>query len=212
MRTTEDLIETLAQAPAARSLTDARIRLVLLGAVVAAVALFLALAGLRPDAPVAYLRPLVATKTALAALLFLTLLAQLPRLARPEGWGELRPWAFWLAPAIGAILWGATFVLRAPADRFAEVTPAAVAECMGFITLISILPALAILRLLSRAAVAHPTRAGALAGLTAAAGSATGYSLFCTQDNPLFYVFWYGLAMGLVAGVSALAGRRVLVW
>lgn len=209
---TEDLIEGLARQPAAQSLTDARIRLVLVGAVVVAAGLFLALAGLRPDAPSAYLRPLVATKTALAALLFLTLVAQLPRLARPEGWDELRPWAFALSPAIGAALWGATFVLRAPADRFAEVTPAAVAECMGFITLISILPAVAILRLLAGAAVAHPGRTGALAGLTAAAGSATGYSLFCTQDNPLFYVFWYGLAMVVVAGVSALIGRRVLAW
>jgi hypothetical protein len=209
---TEDLIEGLARQPAARSLTDGRIRLVLLGAVAVSAALFLALAGLRPDAPAAYLRPLVATKTALAALLFLTLLVQLPRLARPEAWSELRPWAFALSPAIGAGLWVATFVLRAPADRFAEVTPPAVAECVGFITLISILPAVAILRLLAGAAVAHPGRAGALAGLTAASGAATGYSLFCTQDNPLFYVFWYGLAMAVVAGVSALIGRRVLAW
>lgn len=209
---TDDLIAGLARQPAARSLTDARIRLVLVGAVVVSAALFLTLAGLRPDAPAAYLRPLVATKTALSGLLFLTLLAQLPRLARPEAWTELRTLAFCLSPAIGAGLWAATFVLRAPADRFAEVTPASVAECLGFITLISILPTAAILRVLAGAAVAHPGRAGALAGLTAAAGSATGYSLFCTQDNPLFYVFWYGLAMALVAGVSALVGRRVLAW
>jgi hypothetical protein len=51
-----------------------------------------------------------------------------------------------------------------------------------------------------------------LAGLAVAAGAATGYSLFCVQDNPLFFVTWYGAAIVIVAGLCALAGGRVLRW
>ena len=52
----------------------------------------------------------------------------------------------------------------------------------------------------------------ALAGLAAGAGAAAGYSLFCTRDNPVFYVPGYGLAIGLVALLGAWAGRRILRW
>ena len=53
---------------------------------------------------------------------------------------------------------------------------------------------------------------GRLAGL-ASGGLATAiYALHCTEDNPLFFVTWYGLAILLMAGVGALCGRWVLRW
>jgi hypothetical protein len=83
---------------------------------------------------------------------------------------------------------------------------------MGLILLLSALPATLALRWLSRGATTSPRISGALAGLAVAAGAATGYSLFCVQDNPLFFVTWYGAAIVIVAGLCALAGGRVLRW
>ena len=74
------------------------------------------------------------------------------------------------------------------------------------------LPAALALRWLSRGATTSPRLSGAFAGLAVAAGAATGYSLFCVQDNPLFFVTWYGAAIVIVAGLCALAGARVLRW
>ena len=65
---------------------------------------------------------------------------------------------------------------------------------------------------LRRGAPVHPTRCGALAGLAAGAFAATIYSLFCTEDSPLFYAVWYSLAIGAVAGLGALLGRMQLRW
>nr|MCU0911860.1 DUF1109 domain-containing protein [Paracoccaceae bacterium] len=60
------------------------------------------------------------------------------------------------------------------------------------------------------------TTAPALAGLAAGIGgsglSATLYALHCTEDSPLFYVTWYGLAMAGVTVASTLIGARVLRW
>ena len=65
---------------------------------------------------------------------------------------------------------------------------------------------------LRRGAPARPALTGALLGLASAGGIAAGYALHCTEDSPLFFVSWYSLAILLVAGLGALAGRRVLHW
>ncbi len=51
-----------------------------------------------------------------------------------------------------------------------------------------------------------------MAGLVVGAGAATGYSFFCLQDNPLFYVTWYGTAIALSAVAGAWLGARRLRW
>ena len=38
------------------------------------------------------------------------------------------------------------------------------------------------------------------------------YAMHCIEDSPLFYVTWYGLAIGGVTLVSTLIGARVLRW
>jgi hypothetical protein len=63
---------------------------------------------------------------------------------------------------------------------------------------------------LRHGATTAPGLAGAVAGVLAAALSATLYATHCTDDSPLFVATWYTLAIALVAGIGALAGRRVL--
>ena len=57
-----------------------------------------------------------------------------------------------------------------------------------------------------------PGLSGALAGLLAGGVGAARYAIHCTEDSPLFYATWYGIAILLATGIGAVAGRRVLRW
>jgi hypothetical protein len=70
----------------------------------------------------------------------------------------------------------------------------------------------AVLWALSAGAPLRPGRAGAAAGLAAGALAAALYSLYCDQDEALFVLPAYGVAVLLVTLVGALAGARLLRW
>lgn len=208
---TDDLVARLAAEPAERPLNPAGMMAAVLIAAAASCALFLALAGVRGDLGRAIAQPLVLAKTVLPAALALLVLPMAMRLARPDA-GRM-PVALILLPvAAAAALWAIGYATRPPAARFAEVTVPSVAECLGIILLLSVVPVAVALRVLRRGGTLRPRLTGALAGLGASAGAATGYSLFCLQDNPLFYVTWYGAAMALVTGAGAVLGGRLLRW
>ncbi|MDD8022876.1 MAG: DUF1109 domain-containing protein [Paracoccaceae bacterium] len=175
-------------------------------------ALFLGVLGTRADLAQAWANPVVPLKTLLPLVVCGLALGALARLVRPEAQarGLLRALAVPVLVAAG--LWGWAFVTRPPVVRFAEVGMFSLSECVGLIILLAILPAAVALRVLRRGASVRPMLSGALAGLAASAGAATGYSLFCTQDNPLFFVTWYGAAIGVVTITAALVGRHLLRW
>lgn len=212
---TEELIgalEAAAQARPARMLTARRLGAEVAGLVALAVAVFLLTFGPRDNLGAVIGLPLVAIKTALPFTLALITLPLALASLRPEAKLGPRLWLFALPATVAVGLWALTF-LRTPAPaRFVEVTPGALAECLGLILVLATLPALAALRLARRGAPTHPARAGALFGLAVSAGAATGYSFFCTQDNPLFYLTWYGVAIAAVTLVSARLGARWLAW
>jgi hypothetical protein len=82
--------------------------------------------------------------------------------------------------------------------------------CMSAIPVLS-LPILGAAMVgLRHGAPARPAAAGAIAGLLSAGAAATLYASHCTDDSPLFVATWYTLAAGIVAGLGALIGRRVL--
>lgn len=210
---TEELIGALGAQPLpAPALDPRRLGAQVVALVALVVAVFLAVLGPRDGLGQALAEPLVALKTALpltlAALAYPLALASL----RPEARPGARGWLLAAPGAVTAALWGITF-LRTPAPaRFAEVSPASLAECLVLIPLISALPAWAALKLAQRGAPSHPARTGALLGLAVSASAAAGYSFFCIRDNPLFYITWYGVAIALVTLASALAGHRWLRW
>jgi hypothetical protein len=121
-------------------------------------------------------------------------------------------WLFALPGGIAVILWVGTFFVLAPEARFAEVSPRTLAECLGLIPLLSIVPTLAALRILRQGASTAPALSAFLAGLTAASGAATGYSLHCPRDNPLFFITWYSVAILIVTLFALRFGRRGLSW
>ena len=208
---TDELIASLAARPAPPPLRGGRLGLALLSAMVAAAALFLAVAGPRDGLPGLLMQPLIATKTLLPGLTSLIALPMLLALLRPEG-GIPHPLRLALPLAVAALLWGLGFVTLPAAARFAEFTPFAIVECVGLILVIAVLPLWAALRLAARGAPTRPALTGAMAGLVVGSGAAAGYSFFCLQDNPLFYVTWYGTAIALTMIAGAWLGARRLRW
>lgn len=209
---TEDLIGRLAQEPKTAAFAEGRV----FGGAVAAVTLctgaFLGLAGARADLAAALAVPAVAAKTLLPALIFVLSLRAAVTMARPGV--AVRPVVVWYAlpVAVALVLWLRAFAVLPPGQRFAEVGAYSLSECVGLITLLSVGPTAVVLGLLRDGASLRPRLSGFVAGLAAASGAATGYSLFCVQDNPLFFVTWYGFTILLVAGVGALLGGRFLRW
>lgn len=208
---TDELILTLAQKPASPPLSQGRIGIWVLAVTGLCIAVFLTLFGVRDGFPALLMQPLIAAKTLLPALACLLALPVLLALLRPEGRAGDLPRL--LVPlAIAAGLWGLGFALRPAAERFADATLFSVVECVGLILVIGAVPLGTAMRLLQRGATVRPVLAGALAGLVVGAGAAAGYSFFCLQDNPLFYVTWYGVAIALLTGAGAVMGWRWLRW
>ena len=212
MTATEDLITRLAAATAPKAFNPLRLAALVLLAVVLPVALFLTVAGTRPELDLAWSNPIVPFKTFLPLTLCALALTLALRLTRPEAQPGTLPLWFLVPAGIAVALWVGAFITRAPDQRFAEVGLVSLAECLVIIPLLSIIPAATALRLLRRGASTSPTLTGALAGLAVGSGAASGYSLFCTRDNPLFFVTWYAVAIAIVTVISALAGRRLLRW
>lgn len=181
------------------------------GAVIAATVFLLAL-GVRPDVlaaldTVRFPFKFVVTIALVAAGLRLAL-----ALARPGG--DAAAAARLLA--VPALLIGGALVIELAVVPTSAWGPRLIGTnakvCLSAIPLIAIGPLVAILLALRSGAPTAPARAGACAGLVAAALAATFYAAHCTDDSPLFVATWYSLAIALVVTVGALLGPRVLRW
>lgn len=209
---TDELIAQMAGAPPPAPLNRTRMGALFLASVVVPAGLFLSVAGTRAGLMTALENPVVALKTILPAAAFALSLTALVRLTRPEA--EVRaPLRLLALPALVALGLLLLAVVTLPPSRWlAEYSPFYIVECAGSILALSIAPTLVAARIFSRGASPAPGLSAALAGLASASGAATGYSLFCTQDNPFFFVFWYGLAIATVTCAAALFARRRFAW
>lgn len=212
MMQTDDLIARLSAEAVPPRLSPARLGMVMALSMLVPIAVFLAVLGTRHGLMLAWSNPVVPFKTLLplisCSLSFLLVL----RLIRPEARAGATVWGY-AVPLLAALaLWIGAFALRAPVARFAEVGAFSLEECLGSILLLSIVPTIIMLRRVREGAATSPGLTGGLVGLTAASGVTAGYSLFCTQDNPLFFVTWYGTAILIVTLISAALGRRMLRW
>lgn len=209
---TEALIEALA--------ADTKIERPILGALVlwlvpaialAAMAIHLIL-GFRDDLLMSLFTPLSVMRFALTAALGLIGVRLALLLARPEGRGLARLWplAAVAAVALGLLVW-AYFATPAGGRQMALVGKTMV-TCLVTIPLLSILPVTAILISMRNGATTAPALAGFVAGVAGSGFASMVYAMHCTEDSPLFYVTWYGIAIMVVTVVSTLIGSRVLRW
>jgi hypothetical protein len=212
MTSTDDLIARLSREPAPPPLRPASMGLAMAFSILAPVAVFLLVLGTRHGLLQAWSNPIVPFKTILPLVLCALSLPLLLRLLRPGARAGSTLWGYAGLALAALVLWVGDFVLRAPSARFADVSAFSLGECLGSILLLSVIPVLVLLRLVRQGATTAPFLSAGLVGLTAASGVTAGYSLFCTRDNPLFFVTWYGAAILIVTLFSAVLGRRMLRW
>ncbi len=209
---TDELVRMLAadatvEAAPARQMVRAAIP-----AVILALALFLALVGVRADIVQALGSPRFWLKLIVCGALAATATGALLRAARPQpGLGRWGAW-LWL-PAAMLVVAVASELVVLPAQQWgaAAIGPNATI-CLLLIPTLAAAPLVASLLVLRRAAPARPALAGAVAGLMSAGVGALLYATHCTDDSPLFVALWYGCATAIVVAIGALAGRRVLRW
>lgn len=181
------------------------------GALIAAI-LFMTVLGYRSDIAAAsetyrFLFKFVFTLTLAATALWLIF-----TVVRPEAVPGMRLLALAAAPVLLILAVVAELIVMPSSTWLARLIGKNWWYCMAVIPTLAIVPLLAFLTALKRAAPADPGLAGALAGLAAGGIAATLYASHCTDDSPLFVITWYSLAIGLVTVVGYFAGRRWLAW
>ncbi len=209
---TDDLIRALAADATAEPPLARTLLIGLVPALAVGLAGLVLTLGVRADLAAALHEPLSVMRFVLTAALSLVALRLALILARPGGRPSARFWPLALLAAISAGLWVWAFVTTPPQALQMAVVGKTMVACLVSIPLIAVLPVAAVLAMLRRGATTAPIRAGAVAGLAGGGAAAAIYALHCTEDSPLFYVTWYGLAILGVTVVSALIGARLLRW
>ncbi|HLQ19398.1 MAG TPA: DUF1109 domain-containing protein [Tabrizicola sp.] len=177
----------------------------------AALALGLTL-GFRDDLWQSFVTPISAMRYALTAVLGVLGVRLALMLARPEGRSLARIWpvAVPVLAALALLVWA--YVSTPAEGRQMALVGKTMVTCLVTIPLLSVLPVAAILLGLRRGATTAPALAGFAAGIGGSGLAAMTYAMHCTEDSPLFYVTWYGLAIAGVTLASTLIGPRVLRW
>lgn len=209
---TDDLIRALAADPSPQVPVTHRLWRRLALSLAASVALLGLAFGYRADLGAALLTPAPALRLALALAIFGAGLRISLDLARPGGTVRGRSWPLLSLAGGAGLLVAWALAVTPPSDWSAAVLGSTPAACLFGIVALSILPVAALLLALRHGATGNPSRLGAMAGLTGSAAAAAVYVLHCTEDSPLFYIVWSGLAMALVTAASARIGARLLRW
>jgi len=209
---TDDLIRALAADTVRRPHLRTTLLLGLVPSMAIAVLAVWFVLGFRADLLTALVTPISVARILMTGALGFAALRLTLLLARPEGAQVARLWSLAAVAlaALGLLVWA---YVSTPAEaRQMATVGKTMTTCLVAIPLLSILPVAAVLHVLREGATTAPIRAGFVAGLAGSGLSAAIYALHCTEDSPLFYVTWYGLAILGVTLVSTLIGARVLRW
>ncbi|WP_134679581.1 NrsF family protein [Paracoccus ravus] len=151
-------------------------------------------------------------KLVYAAVLTLTALAALRRLARPVARAPLARRVLPIILGLTGVIAIAALIHAPPEDRRGLLMGSTALVCPFLIALLAA-PILAmLLAALRRLAPTRPTQAGAAAGLLAGAGAAFVYSFHCPESGLPFVALWYNAGILLCSAVGAALGRHMLRW
>ncbi|MBI1204191.1 MAG: DUF1109 family protein [Rhodopseudomonas sp.] len=168
--------------------------------------------GPRPDIATAAMTVRFDFKITEALLLAATAIALALRLAQPGAATAAQKWVLCLAPVLLAVAVIAELVVVPASQWPIRLVGSMSVMCLTAIPLLSLPLLAAMLLALRRSAPTRRTAAGAVAGLVAGGLAAALYGTQCIDDSPLFVATWYTLSIGMVAGLGAVLGRRVLYW
>lgn len=208
-QSTQDLIRDLAALPAPAPFNPTATLAGMAGLLVTGLALYFAGFGLRPDLAAAWGHLSVQAKSILPVLLSILAIWLALRSARPGAGLTLWPLAVPVALAFAMVL---QRLFSAEGPVLQEMAGQTALACLGSISMLSALPLAVGIVFLRNAAPTRPVLTGTLLGVATAAGVAAGYALHCTEDSPLFFVAWYGLAIVMIGGLGAWLGHKVLRW
>jgi hypothetical protein len=208
---TDELIEALARAPEVASNAPFQRRLMIalaLGSLLA-LGLLQLIFGLRPDIGPAL--PAVAAKAAFSSLIAIAAGAAALKLAKPGARGQ--------PLMIAGVVMAAGFAIAAvslfgaqPGARLAMWLGGGLPWCVIAIPALATPLAALLVWAWREAAPTRLTLAGAAIGAFSGGVGAVVYALYCPVDSVAFVATWYGVGIGLAAGLGALLGRRLLRW
>jgi len=207
---TEDLIALLATDTRPGRAVVPDVLFAALGPILVSGSVLLMVLGIRPDLMSAVLSPIAVWKWLLPGLLAAAGIALALALSRPEG--RLR--RAWLVILTATVLGAGLFTIRAvilpPADWIAAIRGQTLLVCLASISTIGLTGLVGGLAILRRGATTRPGLSGLALGLGSGGAAALLYALHCNEDDPMFFVTWYGSAILAVGLIGAISGRRLL--
>lgn len=209
---TDDLIRAMASDTTRANPPDTLLPAVLAGSALLAGLVFLAGMGVRPDLAEALTHGPVLIKQMFPWLLMVSGLTLVLRLSHPGA--SLGIWPY-MPVVIAAVLALSILVelVTLPAEGWGmALFGKSAATCLLSILSIGAPVSALSLWVLRNGAPTRPGWAGFAAGLMAGGAAAAVYAFYCNEDSPLFFGVWYVLAILGVAGLSAVAGSRLLRW
>ncbi len=132
------------------------------------------------------------------------------RLLRPEGRAPLLTLLVPALAAVAVLVWG---IRSTPQEGWQMALQGKTQMvCLIWVPLLSVAPVAAFLLAFRQGAPDRPALSGALAGLAGGGLGAAVYALHCIEDNPMFFVTWYGVAIAGVTLAASVIGARILRW
>lgn len=210
---TDDLIRALAadREPAGPNPGLALALAAIAGFVVSA-AFFMGLIGPRPDLMSAMHSTRFMLKPIEMGLLVIAAGILVVRLARPGVPLGRALFVAALVPAIVVLALAFEMMTVPRAEWLNRLAGVHWYACLMNMVLLAMPMLAALLFALRLGAPTRPTLAGAMAGLLSGALSATLYISHCPDESPIFVAAWFTLAICIVTGIGAAAGRRFLRW
>lgn len=210
---TDDLIRALsADLTVQRSSLESRFAVAILPGLLLALALFTVTLGPRSDFMTAIHDIRFEFKFVITLLLALSSVALLWRLGRPGAKAKWQTAALLIVPLVLILGVVAELIALPRAAWTLKLIGSNAAVCLMSIPLFALPMLVAALIALRHGAPTRPGLTGAMAGLFAGAMGGAIYAAHCPDNSPLFVALWYSLAIAIVAGAGAIAGRLTLRW
>ncbi|CZT37109.1 NrsF family protein [Rhizobium sp. 9140] len=209
---TDDLIDLLVQDTPVRLNLDHILAHAAIAATLIAGISFFSVIGLRDDIATAIATGRFLFKFVITMSLAVTAGVVMRRIGKP---GAPLKWAaIALVTPVLLVLGSAAFelIVMPPATWMPRMMGHNSGLCLTIIPFLSFGPLACFLYALRYAAPVRPALAGAVAGVASAAIAATFYAANCDDDSPLFVMFWYPIAISIVAATGALIGGKTLRW
>jgi hypothetical protein len=146
------------------------------------------------------------------AVMALSGLALVWRLARPNGVSGWAGKAVLLGPALALAACIVEMILVPENQWGARLVGENPWHCLIMVPMMAIAPGVGLFLALKHAAPGDPRRAGAAAAFAAAGLAAFLYAMNCPDDSPFYVGVWYLLATSFVVALGWFAGGRLLRW